>query len=181
MKEEANTKISEDRKKYIDKEILEIIEKAEKSEELKKEDIEKLQVESKEHTDFLNTLGEIDLSADKYRVIVTLGDTELIFDNGEFYIGDTIDIKGKRRKISKKEARDVYIEYYIQHQLNPIIEQRKIEELKKQIAKEVAENQNKKEKVKTKNTIEQIKKKSVQKSESLTEKKKVKSKEENIR
>ncbi|MCX8074860.1 MAG: hypothetical protein N2749_04660 [Clostridia bacterium] len=151
------------------KETIDLIKSAIRSKkEIKPEELASLMKKAKESENFVELLKSIDLSADKYRVICTLGDTELVYNDGEFYISDTMDINGKKKKKTKKEARDIYIEYYIQNYLNPLIEQKKIEKLKEKISKaEVKEEQ----KEKSKKAVSKVK----QKIDTLTKSKKVKS------
>ncbi len=150
-----------------EKEVQEIIDKANK---IKKESIsnEEVKKEILEHIDFLNKLDEINVSAKDYRVIVTLGEEELVYDNGEFYLCNTKDSRVKRKKIGKSQAKDIYIEYFIRYILNPILEERKIINMVNVISKDIEEPTKEKNKTKT-----NIKEKSKSKTKS-----KVKTKEE---
>lgn len=145
---------TETEKVVIDNSVIELIKKAIKdsknvgtiSEAMIKKQIA-------EHVDFLKLIDAIDISSKEFRVILTFGTDELVYDDGEFYLVDAIDI-GKRKKLSKKQARDMYIEYFIRYQLNPILENKKVKEMVKELSKEKHEKAKKdieiKEKTKSK-------------------------------
>lgn len=104
-------------------------------------------------TDFLNKMEEIDISNDSYRVIFTDGQTQLLYDDGEFFEISTTDSNLPKKKIGKKEARDRYIEYFIKYVLNPMISkkqrQKGIRTIEKAISsKNIEKSSRKKEKSK---------------------------------
>lgn len=92
--------------------------------ELSKEEIKKLTEEARESIDFLKKIDEIELPKDKY-VIFTDGDEQLFYENGEFYIISTTDSTKVKKKKTKKEATDMYLDFFIRYQLNPILDLRK--------------------------------------------------------
>ena len=137
--------------KKIDSEIEEVMKKAirsfkkeYKNEKTNKVDKTKLMFEIKEHIDFLSKLNEIDTLAENHRIIFTDGKEQLLYSDGEFFLIDTLTSE-KRKKVSKKEARDAYIEYFITYQLNPLIEKKNVEKIKDSIDTLAEKQENKKE------------------------------------
>lgn len=117
-------------------EIIKNISKEEKKEvKLSKEAIEKLKKEAAKNIDFEAVMNEVDSDYKDYRVIFVDGNEELVFDHGEFFLFDTIDARKAKRKIKRQEATEKYVEYFIRYQLNPIIEQKKIDNMSKNIIK----------------------------------------------
>lgn len=109
----------------IDENLKEILDNLNKSKQLSKEQIQGMIYDIKERFDFEGKIDGIDLSADKYVIFVD-GNTQLVYENGEFFLEDVIDKKKRRIKKKKSEARDLYIEYFIKYQLNPILKQKEI-------------------------------------------------------
>lgn len=107
----------------FDKELFEIIKRANVSQPLLQEDLEKLKKEVKESIEFLKLIDEIKLPRDKY-VIYNDGDEQLIYENGEFFIQSATDSSKKRKKVKRLEAKDMYMEYIIKYILNPIIKKK---------------------------------------------------------
>lgn len=148
--------------KKIESEIEEVMKKAIKSfkkeyknEKTNKIDKTKLMFEIKEHIDFLSKLDEIDTLAEKHRIIFTDGNEQLLYSDGEFFLIDTLSSE-KKKKMSKKQAKDAYIEYFITYQLNPLIEKKNMDKLKDSIdtlaEEKVSKEINKKDDSKIKNT-----------------------------
>lgn len=115
--------------------------------EVSKEEIKKIMEEARESIDFLGKIESIELPKDKY-VIFTEGNEQLFYESGEFYIVSSIDSTVRKKKKTKKEATDMYLDYFIKYQLNPILDQRDIKrqkleimEKEKQKAKEFYEKQ----------------------------------------
>lgn len=100
--------------------------------ELSKEEIKKLTEEARESIDFLEKIETIELPTDKY-VIFTDGDEQLFYEGGEFYVVSSIDSTVRKKKKTKKEATDMYLDYFIKYQLNPILDQRDIKRQKLEI------------------------------------------------
>ncbi len=116
---------------------------------LSKKEKEALMQEAKVTIDFLNKVEEIELPKDNY-VIFTEGDEQLYYENGEFYVISSTDGLKKKKKKTKKEATDMYLDYFIKYQLNPILDargqnkdvQRKAPQKTKTIEKNKAEIEN---------------------------------------
>jgi len=117
----------------LDKEFVEMVNKAENAEELSKEEIAKLLEEAKSSLEFLKLIDNIKIPEDKY-VVYTDGDIQLVYENGEFFLVSTVDSKAEKKKMKRKEAIDSYIEYFIKYQINPIIAKRKEAMLKREKA-----------------------------------------------
>lgn len=109
----------------VDGNAAEIIKKANSTVPLTEAQIKKELEESQERIDFLQILEKFDLKVDGYHVIFSDGEEQLIYEDGAFYIESTVDAsEKKRKKKTKSEARDMYLEYFIKYQLNPIIRQK---------------------------------------------------------
>jgi hypothetical protein len=85
--------------------------------------------------EFLKLIDEIDLSSKNYRSIFVDGKDELIYDNGEFFICSAIDFRKPRKKKTRKEATDLYIEYFIKYQLNPLYKEKQLNSMTNIISK----------------------------------------------
>lgn len=90
---------------------------------LSKKKKEALMQEAKVTVDFLTKVDEVELPKDNY-VIFTDGNEQLYYENGEFYIISTTNGLKKKVKKTKKEATDMYLDYFIKYQLNPILDAR---------------------------------------------------------
>lgn len=143
----------------LDKEFLEIVQKANISEVLSEEELKKLEKEAKESLEFLKLIDEIKFPKDKY-VIYNDGEEQLVYEDGEFFLQSATDSSKPRKKKKRLEAKDMYIEYVIKYIFNPIIERKKVIQMKKElirekntekdVAKEKAEKEEKIKKDKTK-------------------------------
>ncbi len=91
--------------------------------ELTEQEIKKLEKEAVGSVDFMKAMDEIELPKDNY-IIFTDGDEQLLYENGEFFVISTIDSPKRRKKKTKKEATDMYLNYFIKYQLNPILDKR---------------------------------------------------------
>lgn len=115
--------MKEDEKDFLEesfrKEVLKSIDKN-LSEKEKKELMEEANVSLK----FLDKINEIELPKDNY-VIFTDGKEQLIYENGEFFVVSSTSTLKQRKKKTKKEATDMYLDYFIKYQLNPILDSRK--------------------------------------------------------
>lgn len=127
---EQNTKTSKDTQ--IDYNLKEIMKKAEKAEKLSKSEIEKLEKETLESVNFVDKIDEINLDFEKY-VIYTDGNEQLVYEDGEFFVVATTDITKKREKKTREQAKNMYLEYFIRYVLNPIIKQRELNEVDKEV------------------------------------------------
>ena len=115
---------------------------AKNKKELTKEEIKKLTEEARESIDFLKKIDEIELPKDKY-VIFTDGEEQLFYENGEFYIISATDSTKTKKKKTKKEATDLYLNFFIKYQLNPILDlrnrkERNIEQKQKENKQKIA-------------------------------------------
>ena len=102
----------------IDQNLKEIISKASKNRELTKDEIKALEKEASS-LNFLSKIAEIEIPKDKY-VVFTDGNEQLIYDNGEFFLEDTLDSTKPKTKKKRAEAREMYIEYFIKYTLNKL-------------------------------------------------------------
>lgn len=91
--------------------------------ELTKEEIKRLEKEAVGSVDFMKAIENIELPKDNY-VVFTDGDEQLLYEDGEFFVISTIDNPKRRKKKTKKEATDMYLNYFIKYQLNPILDKR---------------------------------------------------------
>lgn len=108
----------------IEKEYKEMIQKAEKEEKISKEEYNKLVKEAESSTEFLKLLEEIQIPDGKH-VIFTDGDLQLVYENGEFFLVSAMDSTSEKKKITRKKAINLNLEYFIKYQINPIIEARR--------------------------------------------------------
>lgn len=122
MEENKNEKVEvnqTEEKKVIAPNLKEILDKVSKAKELTKEEIEILQKQAKESTEFMELIEKIQLPKDNY-VIFTDGEEQLVYENGEFFIVSTTDSTKAKKKKKRLEAKDMYIEYFIRYTLNKI-------------------------------------------------------------
>lgn len=110
--------------------------------ELTKEEIKKLTDEAMQSINFLEKIEEIEIPSDKY-VVFTDGQEQLYYEDGEFYVISTTDSTKIRKKKTKKEATDMYLDFFIKYQLNPILDQRNIERQKQEILQKENEEKTK--------------------------------------
>ena len=102
---------------------------------LSKEQIEVLKKTLQQEFNLDIAIESINIDFPKKRVIYVDGKDQLVYDNGEFLIEDTIDSKKTKKKISKQKAMENYIEFFVRYTLNPLIEEKKINDMTKQIIK----------------------------------------------
>lgn len=117
----------------IDYNVKEIIDNLDKSVVLTLEDKKRIE----ESLNFDKTIENIDISDNGNRVIFTDGEEQLIVEDGEFFLVSSTDSLKTKKKKKREEARNMYIEYFIRYQLNPIINQRKLNEMTKTISQEL--------------------------------------------
>ena len=89
------------------------------------------------------------------KVIFTNGNKQLQYENGEFFEASSTDATKERVKLTRKEATDKYIEYFIANILNPLIARKKdmgiefkkkeVNEIKKEVEEVSLTNKNKKQ------------------------------------
>ena len=119
------------------KEVLKTIDSKEEQ-ELMEEWIE----EGKVTIDFMEKINDVEIPDNTNYVIFTDGEEQLIYENGEFYVVSTTSSLRKKVKKTKKEATDMYLDYFIKYQLNPLLDARNLSDEKikeQQREKELAE------------------------------------------
>ncbi len=107
--------------KIDEKEMQEIVEKAMNEKRIPKEKIENALKKSLEVTNYENELNKIKIPSSQNKVIYTDGSIQLLYENGEFFEVSSTDITKQKNKKTRKEATDMYIEYFIKYRLNPLI------------------------------------------------------------
>ena len=115
----------------VAKEFQEIVNEANKRENISKEEYDKLLKEIKESIEFMKKLDDIKIPEDVF-VVFNEGDEQLIYENGEFFLTSVTVLNSKKEKITRKRAMELNIEYFLKYQVNPIINIQKKNELKKQ-------------------------------------------------
>lgn len=140
----------------LDSNAKDIMKKASKELKLSDAEVKKLLDEINENFDFNKMLEELKkkypLQSSKY-VIFTDGKEQLYYENGEFFLISSVDSTKQKRKIKRKEALDLYNEYYITNILNPLIKQKnKVEPKKEVVEKEIP---NKIEEIVNKDKVEE--------------------------
>lgn len=88
--------------------------------ELNSKQIKELEKEAQGSTDFMKAIEKIDIPSENY-VVFTDGDEQLLYENGEFYVISTKDTPLRRKKKTKKEAKEMYLNYFINYQLNGLL------------------------------------------------------------
>ena len=99
---------------------------------------EALKEEASVTVDFLNKIDEIKLPKDNY-IVFTDGKEQLLYENGDFYVVSTTDSLKKKKKKTKKEATDMYLDFFIKYQLNPILDSKNMSKEKSEPSKEKIE------------------------------------------
>ncbi len=99
---------------------------------------EALREEASVTVDFLNKIDEIELPKDNY-IVFTDGKEQLLYENGDFYVVSTTDSLKKKKKKTKKEATDMYLDFFIKYQLNPILDSKNMSKDKSEPSKEKIE------------------------------------------
>lgn len=99
---------------------------------------EALREEASVTVDFLNKIDEIELPKDNY-IVFTDGKEQLLYENGNFYVVSTTDSLKKKKKKTKKEATDMYLDFFIKYQLNPILDSKNMSKDKSEPSKEKIE------------------------------------------
>ena len=97
-----------------------------------------LKEEASVTVDFLNKIDEIELPKDNY-IVFTDGKEQLLYENGDFYVVSTTDSLKKKKKKTKKEATDMYLDFFIKYQLNPILDSKNMSKEKSEPSKEKIE------------------------------------------
>ncbi len=95
----------------------------------------------KDSLDFEGAIENIDIGGNDNRVIYTDGDEQLLYEDGEFFLVSSTDSLKSRVKKKREEARNMYIEYFIKHMLNPLLKQKQINNIAKTISVEEPKKQ----------------------------------------
>ena len=135
---------SDNKNVSIDYNVKEIIDNLDKKKILTPEDKKRIE----ESLNFEAAIEKIDISDNSNRVIFTDGEEQLVFEDGEFFLVSSTDSQKSRKKKKREEARNMYIEYFIKYQLNPIIKQRENDELARTISVETQRENSKDKDVK---------------------------------
>ena len=77
--------------------------------------------EASEIFDYSKELSKISIPSSQNKVIYTDGMIQLKYENGEFFKVDTKDATSNKVKLTRKEATDMYVEFFIKSRLNPLI------------------------------------------------------------
>lgn len=104
--------------------------------------LEEWMEEGKVSIDFMQKIDEVEIPDNSNYVIFTDGEEQLVYENGEFYVVSTTSSLRKKVKKTKKEATDMYLDYFIKYQLNPLLDARNLSDEKikeQQREKELAE------------------------------------------
>ena len=99
---------------------------------------EALREEASVTVDFLNKIDEIELHKKNY-IVFKDGKEQLLYENGDFYVVSTTDSLKKKKKKTKKEATDMYLDFFIKYQLNPILDSKNMSKDKSEPSKEKIE------------------------------------------
>lgn len=127
------------------------------SEKQKKELMEEAETTLK----FLDKIEEVELPSDNY-VIFTDGKEQLFYENGEFYIISTTDSLRQRKKKTKKEATDLYLDFFIKYQLNPILDRKAALKERNEKSKDIVKAVPHKEEVKVEEKqVKEVEKKNI--------------------
>ncbi len=121
------------RENKIDYNVKEILDNVDKGRKVSPEDKKKQEQIAKAALAFNEAIDSVDISDENFKVIFTDGEQQLLYDNGEFFIVSTTDFNKKREKKKRSEARDLYVEYFIKYQLNPILKQKQMDGMIKTI------------------------------------------------
>ena len=124
---------NEQREDKIDYNVKEILDNVDKGRKVSPEDKKKQEQIANAALAFNETIDSVDISDENFKVIFTDGEQQLLYDNGEFFIVSTTDFNKKREKKKRSEARDLYVEYFIKYQLNPILKQKQMDGMVKTI------------------------------------------------
>ena len=86
--------------------------------------------EGKVTIDFMEKINDVEIPDSTNYVIFTDGEEQLVYENGEFYVVSTTSSLRKKVKKTKKEATDMYLDYFIKYQLNPLLDARNLSDEK---------------------------------------------------
>lgn len=124
----------EERQENLEEIKKELEKSLKKNKQLSQEEITKLIEEANENVDFLKTLEEVSISSPSKRVIFVDGKACLVYDNGVFYIEDSTDSTKNKKKLTRQQATELYVEYFFRYIMNPAIEHKKMLEQVQKVA-----------------------------------------------
>lgn len=129
-----------------DKEYGEIVKKSVNSKGISDVEKQKLIKKISSLSCYEQELNKIVIPGYSNKVIFTDGNKQLVFENGEFFEASSTDATKGKVKLTRKEATDKYIEYYLNNLLNPLIAKKNEMgiEFKKKEVKEVQQEINSK-------------------------------------
>ena len=135
-----------------------------------KEELEEFRKKQEEmHLNFTNLIEQLNISSEEYRVLLVLGQNELVYSNGEFYIGETLD-PDSNKKISREKAKDIFVDYYLdrnikinkekeEKEIKEKVEEKEIEEkVEEKDEKELEDKENTKENKEDKESKDKVNK-----------------------
>lgn len=134
----------ENKNTEIDYNVKEIIDNLDKARILTVEDKKRIE----EALNFDSAIENIDIGNNDNRVIFTDGENQLVYEDGEFFLVSSTDSLKTKIKKKREEARNMYIEYFIKYQLNPILKQKELNEMARTISTDEPVKTNRKENVK---------------------------------
>ena len=102
-------------------EYKEIVKKSLNEKNVSDADKEKLIKKMSNLSDYGNELNKIVVPGYNNKVIFTNGNKQLVYENGEFFEVSSTDATKEKVKLTRKEATDRYVEYFIDNVLNPLI------------------------------------------------------------
>lgn len=102
---------------------------------LSKEQLEALKKSIESEFNLNEKVEAINIKFPKKRVIYVDGELQLVYDDGEFLLEDTVDSKKASKKLTKKKAMELYVEFFVRYTLNPLIEQKNLKSRAKEIIK----------------------------------------------
>ena len=88
--------------------------------DLTEKQIRDLKREAEGSIDFIKAIDNVKIPTENY-VVFTDGDEQVLYENGDFFIISTTDTPLRRKKISKKEATERYLQFFITYELNRLI------------------------------------------------------------
>ena len=147
---ENNSNSDSVRDMYVAPDFKEIIDGIRTMPNITKEEEKRILQELQESINFSGNIDKIEVDNLVDRVIFTDGDMQLLYEDGEYYVVSATDSKKVRKKIRKEEAKDMYLEYFIKYQLNPLIEKSKARDNIRTKTKEVKIKNSQQSKKKTK-------------------------------
>lgn len=157
----------------IDENVKEILDNIDKNKSLTSEEKNKRKKNIEESLNFEKVIEDIDISDNSNRIIFTDGEDQLLYEDGEFFSISSTDSSKSKIKKKRSEARNMYIEYFIKYQLNPILKQKELDKTVQTISRNPEKERNitkeLKKDIKTplKNDVKKVNEKSNYKDEKI--------------